>query len=104
MKIKEHSYAEYYWLTLEGYDQEEWEAFKQQMGCFPKAYTYDGIDDEDHSVCFKFARHIPQSPTQIRVCKYKNAQIKKEVIKTIANNLRTRVYFNVRRGILKKLN
>lgn len=101
--IPEHKYTEYYWITLQNFDLEEWENFKREMQNFPKAYTYDGIDDESMSVCFKFGRYIPKLGTEIKQCRQKNLKIKRDILNAIANNTRGKVYFNIRRGILKKL-
>ena len=39
--IPEHEYAQYYWLTLEGFTEEEWETFKKDMSPFFKLFTFD---------------------------------------------------------------
>lgn len=96
-------YAEYYWLTLVDYDDETWEIFKESMGQFPKAYTWDGWDDENHSICFKFATHVPRNESEIKICKERNLKVKRDILKTIENNLHGKVYFNKSKGILKNL-
>lgn len=101
--IPEHKYADYYWITLKGFSTSEWENFKKEMCNFPKAYTYDGLDDEEMTVCFKFSRHIPKNSLEVMKCKKQNTRVKKDVLKAISNNLRGKVYFNVSKGILKKL-
>lgn len=101
--IPEHKYAEYYWLTLEGFTEEEWETFKKDMSPFFKLFTFDGIDDEEKSICFKFARFKPANETQITICKKRNLLYKKEFIKAFQQDIRGKVYFNVKRGTIKKL-
>jgi len=101
--ILEKEYAHFYRITLQGYDEEEWENFKEQMGQFPKAYTYDGIDDEEKSICFKFATYKPRNLQEVKKCNKANLRIKRDVIDTISRNIRGGAYFNVRRGTIKKV-
>lgn len=102
-KIPEYEYAEYYWLTLENFNSTEWETFKRDMSPFLKLFTIDGIDEETMSLCFKFIRAIPKSESHIKKCKEINQVYKKEFIKALRQDIRGKVYFNVNRGILKKL-
>lgn len=102
--IPEHKYAVYYWVQMIGFTDEEWDEFKKQMSNFPKAYSYDGVDDEEKTVCFKFKVNIPKNELEIEKCYQANLRIKKDVIKTISNNISGRVYFNSKRGTLTKLN
>lgn len=101
--IPEHKYAEYYWLTFENFDVEEWERFKKDLSPFTKLFTFDGIDDENQSICFKFARFVPRTGTELTSCKKKNLLYKKEFIKALQQDIRGKVYFNIKRGIIKKL-
>ena len=101
--IPEHKYSEYYWITLINHTNDEWESFKQQMSVFPNAFIYDGVDEETHSLCFKFSRHKPTHEQDIKRCKDRNLAIKKDVLKVMSKNVGGKFYFNIKRGILKKL-
>lgn len=101
--IPEHKYAIYYWLTLENFNREEWERFIQDLSPFTKLFTIDGIDEECQSLCFKFSRFVPKDKSQIKICKEKNLIYKKEFLKALREDIRGRVYFNVNRGVLKKI-
>lgn len=101
----EHSYADYYWITLENFNEEEWERFKQDLSPFTKLFTFDGFDEETKSVCVKFSRYRPKNgtPEEIFYCKKKNSMYKREFLKAFQQDIRGKVYFNIKRGTLKKL-
>lgn len=101
--IPEHKYIRCKWLTIQGFNDEEWETFKKEMSQHSKMFLIDGIDEEDRSICFKFKRFIPKSQSEIRLCLEKNKKTEQLVLKTISQNIAPTVYFNAGKGIIKKL-
>lgn len=101
--IPEHKYADYYWISLVNFSKEEWERFKQDFSPFTKLMKIDGVDEEETSLCFTFSRYVPKNYLEISKCKKLNTLYKKEFLKALQQDIRGRVYFNVKRGIIKKL-
>jgi len=101
--IPEQEYSEFKWITVQGFNDEEWEKFKTELTPFNKLYNIDGIDEEDRSVCFKFNIYIPKNPSQIKSCKYLNQKFKTKFIQALSKNISGRMYFNAKHGIIKKL-
>ena len=101
--IPEYKYARYKWITISGFTDIEWERFKSEMSQHSKMFSIDGIDEEERAICFKFKRFVPVVETEIKKCREGNQKTEQLVLKTIVNNISSRVYFNVGKGILKKL-
>jgi len=103
MNYPEHKYCSYYWITLQNFNQEEWERFKEEISPFQNIFNFDGIDEDENSVCLKFNRYVPQNDIEVRACKELNLSLKKGFIKAFSEDIRGKVYFNASKGILKKL-
>lgn len=101
--IPEHKYARFKWLTIQGFNEEEWERFKVEMSQHHTMFHVDGIDEEDRSICFKFKRFVPKSESEIKRCLNENHKTEQLVLKTISKNISSRIYFNAGKGIIKKL-
>lgn len=101
--IKEHSYASYYWLTLQNFSKEEFDKFVEKFSELTGIVQVDGVDWEDNSVCLTFNRYKPKHGIDEKVCKRMNDIIKKDAIKAIRNSIGGHIYFNAKRGIIKKL-
>ena len=103
MKIPEHKYVSYYWLKVTNFNNAEWEKFKEDLSEFTNLFTYDGIDEEDREICFKFCVRKPKSVEEIDRCKKINTYYKDQFIKEVKKNLHGKVYFNTKRQEIKKL-
>lgn len=101
--IPEHKYARFKWLTIQGFNEEEWERFKSEMSQHHTMFYIDGVDEDDRSICFKFKRFVPKSESEIKRCLKENHKTEQLVLKTISKNISSRIYFNVGKGIIKKL-
>ena len=102
-KIPEHKYVSYYWLKVRNFNDAEWERFKKDLSEFQSLFTYDGIDEEERDICFKFCVSAPKDESQIEKCKKLNEYYKEAFIKEVKKNLHGRVYFNIKRQELKKI-
>ncbi len=101
--IPEHKYARYKWLTIRGFSDVEWERFKSEMAQHYRMFHIDGIDEDERSICFKFNQFVPKVETEIKRCLKENQKTEQLVLRTIVNNISSRVYFNAGKGIIKKL-
>ena len=101
--IKEHLYASYYWLTLQNFSKEEFDTFVEKFSELTGIVHVDGIDREDNSICLTFSRYKPKPGFDEVKCKTLNEIIKKDAIKAIRNSIGGHIYFNAKRGVLKKL-
>jgi hypothetical protein len=101
--IPEHKYARFKWLTIHNFSDVEWERFKSEMAQHHTMFHIDGIDEEERSICFKFTRFIPKTEKEIKNCLVANHKTEQLVLRTIVNNISSRIYFNAGKGIIKKL-
>lgn len=101
--IPEHKYARFKWLTIQNFSDVEWERFKSEMAQHHTMFHIDGIDEEERSICFKFTRFIPKTEKEIKNCLVANQRTEQLVLRTIVNNISSRIYFNAGKGIIKKL-
>lgn len=101
--IPEYKYIECKWLTFQGFNSSEWEQFKKDFLPFKSLFTLDGIDEEEYAICFKFNKFVPRTEKEIPLCKKNNLYLKKEFLKALEIDMPKELYFNVGKGIVKKL-
>lgn len=103
MEIPEHKYAIYKWVNADGLSDDEWKDFLYELDQFPKIFSFDGIDEEDKSICFKFHRYVPKQKSDIDKCLKGNRILSSKVMKIIQEKMSGRLYFNINKGFIKKV-
>ena len=103
--IHEHKYAFYYWLSCKNFSNSEFEKLVQALQKTElRIINVDGYDYEDHSLCVKVIKYIPQAERYVQYCKKNNAIIGKQFLNQFGKSLGSRLYFNINRGEIKFLN
>jgi hypothetical protein len=85
---------------LEGFSTNEFNEFVKNIGTVK---VFDGIDEEDMSVCYTFKKYKPWSPRDIRACKAKNEKLCRTFMGCVKEAIKGKVYFNVNTKVIKKL-